>query len=162
MPTATYIALANYTVPSGGAASVTFSSIPATYRDLVYVISGKLENASSTDTRLRVNGDSGSNYSRVFASGNGSTTQSGTTASATHFFSWYAGDVQSQAIGHLMDYSATNKHKTLLTRQGYANDNSMSMQAGRWANTNAITSMEFSTTNDFAEGTTFAIFGIVS
>ena len=43
------------------ASSVTFSSIPSTYTDLVLVLQGSFDSAD--DVRFRFNGDTGSNYS---------------------------------------------------------------------------------------------------
>ncbi len=161
--TATYIALANTTVPTGGLATVTFSNIPATYRDLVYVISGQLENATSTDTILRVNGDSGGNYSRVYSYGNGASVSTASETALNQFLPWYTRNNGSNAIGYVMDYSATDKHKVILARSNNASNEGTSMQTQRWANTAAITSLAFSSsTNEFAEGTTFALYGIVS
>jgi hypothetical protein len=57
MPTPTYTPLATVTLGTT-AASVTFSSIPATYRDLIFVLSGL---GGSANITLRYNGDSGSN-----------------------------------------------------------------------------------------------------
>ena len=42
----TYKAISTVTVGSGGAASITFSSIPATYTDLVLKISGRHDTSS--------------------------------------------------------------------------------------------------------------------
>jgi hypothetical protein len=64
MPTSTYVALATTTL-GATAASVTFSSIPATYRDLVLVYNGTTSANIGVDVEF--NGDTNSaNYSRVF------------------------------------------------------------------------------------------------
>jgi len=107
MPTATYIALANYTVTGSAVNSVTFSSIPATYRDLVLVFSGAL--SADSPVYLTYNADT-SNYTRVQMNGNGSTTSS-TSGSDGRVVE--LGNTQSDFIAHIMDYSATDKHKTV-------------------------------------------------
>ena len=62
----------------------------------------------------------------------------------------------------LMDYSATDKHKTVLTRSG-TNLDGVEALAGRWANTAAVTSWVILTSSAaFASGTTFALYGIQS
>ena len=162
MPTPTYTALATRTL-TAAAASVTFSSIPATYRDLVYVISGDLVSATATDVLLRVNSDSGSNYSRIVAFAGNNNAISGVSETRTSFACWFATTGISNSIGQIMDYSATDKHKTLLSRQnGTQFGLGISMQGQRWANTAVITSLAFSTSNNFASGTTFSLYGIVA
>jgi hypothetical protein len=162
MPTATYIALANYTVPSGGAASVTFSSIPATYRDLVLVANGVAEPSQSGSVRVRFNSDTtDANYSRVFMQGSGA----GNTASGAtngHFFFDLYDSFGQPTILQIMDYSATDKHKTVLTRWS-GTTSYVVAAAHRWANTNAITTIALVPNGfEFAQGFTIDLYGIVS
>jgi len=165
MPTATYIALANITLTSSQA-TVVFSNIPTTYRDLILV--GDITPDGNIGYYLRVNGDTGSNYSAVVMSGNSfnttaSTTQSGTFAQVGIYYVSNAN--RQNIISHFMDYSATDKHKTILTRTGHPNE--VVATAARWASTTAINSITLSgqqnfSTNSFASGSTFALYGIVS
>ena len=166
MPTQTYIPLANITLGST-ASSVTFSSIPATYRDLVVVFAGAATTSANT-VLIRLNSDTGSNYSSVFARGNGSNAASSSTTTTGAWFlqaNEALGTTQSNAIGQIMDYSATDKHTTILTR---ANNNNttgpaVEMIASRWANTAAVTSVQvYVSSNAFASGSTFALYGIAS
>jgi len=75
MPTPTYTPLATVTLGSA-TSSVTFSSIPATYRDLILIFDGT--RTGNNNVQYRFNSDTGTNYSTVIAAGNGS----GTTSSA--------------------------------------------------------------------------------
>ena len=59
-------------VGSGGAASVTFSSIPQTYLDLRLVANCRGDTAGSYNIQAQFNGDSGSNYDDVVAWNTGS------------------------------------------------------------------------------------------
>ena len=152
-----YVALANITL-SSAASSVSFSSIPNTFRDLIYVISGQLSSASATNTLLRFNGDSTVNYQRTWALGNGALSTSSGVGTENAIFTWVGTNVQGMAVGQIMDYSQTAAYKVVLTRQNSAS--SVEMQGQRWISTSAITSMVFSTTNNFAAGTTFALYGI--
>lgn len=161
MPTSTYIALANYTVPSGGVASVTFSSIPATYRDLVLIIDSQCVTSSLDGIDAQFNSDTGSNYAFVLANGDGSSTSSSSNASRTSIPIGLTGTAQINTIAHIMDYSATDKHKTTLSR-GNASASAVRMVAGRWANTAAITSIKLQAGSNFIAGSTFALYGIVS
>jgi len=158
MPTPTYTPLATVTLGSS-AASVTFSSIPATYRDLIFVLSGVVSAGAGEVIRVNFNGDTTSgNYSAVFANGDGSNTASGTEA--RRFGLMYAS--RSQTVASFMDYSATDKHKTYLSRTGGAS-NAFEMIAGRWANTAAITSFRvFPDANGFASGSTLSLYGVIA
>jgi len=161
VPTNTYTALATVTL-GGSDADITFASIPATYRDLV-VIADIIPTAATQDIRLRFNGDSGNNYAWVEAGGNGSVTYTGATSSTSAIVSGYLTTSSRIAIqNQIMDYSATDKHKSVLVRQSAAGE-AVTMRAGRWGNTAAITSITLVTaTSTFASGTTFSLYGIVS
>lgn len=162
MPTMTYTPLATVTLAST-ASSVTFSSIPATYRDLILVV-----NASSsiqTELFLRLNSDTGSNYNTVRMQGNGSITGSASTANATGARLNGNGDIMTtlsfNALIQFLDYSATDKHKSGLSRTNSANG--VDACAFRWANTNAVsTVLAYPATGTFSSGSTFNLFGVIS
>jgi hypothetical protein len=158
MPTATYKPLATVTLGSS-ASTVTFSNIPATYRDLIFVLSGIVSAGGGEVIRVNFNGDTTSgNYSAVLANGTGSTANSATEA--RRFGLIYAS--RSQTVASFMDYSATDKHKTYLSRTGGAS-NVLEVIAGRWANSAAITSIRvFTDANGFASGTTLSLYGVIA
>ena len=148
--------LATVTLGSS-ASSVTFSSIPATYRDLVVVIEG---GSSGTVVQLiYFNNDTGANYSSVRMFGNGSTAGSEAVSSPRIGNSYSSSTLTKVQI---MDYSATDKHKTYLAR----NDRAASIviaEAGRWANTSAITSVKVQpTTGTYNSGTTVNLYGVIA
>ena len=159
MPTPTYTALANITLGSS-ASSVTFSSIPATYRDLVLVLAGTI--SASNGMYLRINGDTGANYTAVYAYGNGTLAISDT---ALVFNGLYAGNFTTtitNSVNQIMDYSATDKHKTMIQR---GNDSAALtiMTAARWANTSAITSVQvMPSSGTLSTGFTASLYGIAS
>ncbi len=161
-----YIALATTTLTTA-ASSVTFSSIPTSVngvalRDLILVINAAV--TAEGVPRARVNGDAASNYSRVemFAGNVGifssTATQgffdlgrSGTGSSGTRFM----------CVTQFMDYSATDKHKTVLSRNNDDDTRALSALAQRWANTAAITSITcILSANSYATGSTFSLYGI--
>ena len=163
MPTMTYTPLATVTLGSS-ASSVTFSSIPATYRDLIIV--SNTDNTVQADYHLRLNGDTGSNYNRVVAQGDGSATFSSTQTNTTFIRMSGSGDLMTNfsnnAIIQIMDYSATDKHTTVLVRNGTAT-RGVEMVAGRYASTLAITSvLLFPSTGSFDIGSTFNLFGVIA
>ena len=151
-----YVALATVTL-SSATSSVTFGSIPATFKDLVVIVSGT--QAAISASIIAFNGNTtASNYSRVWMLGDGSGTASNASSADRLIFN--LGSTQSSAIVQIMDYSATDKHKTYLSRSN-APGNYLYALAGRFANTSAITSVSFTgDPSSFVAGTTFSLYGI--
>ena len=164
MPTPTYTPLANITLATN-TTTITFSSISQAYRDLVLVCNGK-SSTSTAQASITANGNSGANYSYIFAGGNGSTTLS---QSSTGQSSYAFGNGRSyintspgwNLVVNFMDYSATDKHKSLVARENHS-DLGTDMWAMRWANTAAITSLTITGNGTFATGSTFALYGIAA
>lgn len=166
MPTSAMTALATITLGST-ASSVTFGSIPATYRDLRLIIGNWTSTAENT-CYVRVNGDTATNYSYVFMLGNGSSASSNSSSAtaAGLLIGGLEGVSLTEIINgeiSIFDYSATDKHKSSLARYNYAGRETSS-SAARWASTAAITSLlvRISPSGSFNAGTTFSLYGIVS
>lgn len=155
-PVPTYAALATTTTASNDT-SVVFSSIPATYRDLIVVANGK-RSTNTAGVLVYLNGDTTqANYSRVVMYGNG-TDDFSFANNESEFVYMDNGDTVFRV--QLMDYSATDKHKTLLARSDETSKWTFAI-AGRWANTAAVASIEFySMSGYFVDGTTFSLYGI--
>jgi hypothetical protein len=165
MPTPTYTPLATVTLGST-ASSVTFSSIPATYRDLILVATSTTAITSSGFCSVRFNADSGSNYSEVWMQSVGAP-PAASSSSFSNGTELGFGGAFSQAIMQIMDYSATDKHKTTLNKWNTiaitTNDAVLQARAGRWANTAAITTVRLgASAGVLAIGTTFNLYGIAS
>ena len=158
MATPTYTLIDSVTL-SSSATTVTFSSIDQSYRDLV-LVEETIGTGSSVNGYHRFNSDSGSNYSYVFMLGNGSSTSS-SSATSTEFYGANASATNKGFARHqILDYSATDKHKTILTIRTSEQADIMAL-AQRWANTSAVTSLSITTPlNQFAAGTTFHLYGI--
>lgn len=155
MPTPQYIALANLTIASS-ATSITFSSISQSYRDLVIIA----DTNSPFIYGMRFNSDTGTNYSYVQMGGaNGSTFS--TTGSETFSRIGYSSASRTILNVNIFDYSATNKHKTAISRDSSAGF-SVRALASRWANTSAINSITLfiSDGSSFSAGSTFALYGV--
>jgi hypothetical protein len=158
MPKKTYNQINSVTL-AASSSSVTFSSIPQNFRDLICIVSGTT--SLVTNTAVRLNADSGSNYSYVVVEGTGT---SSTSFSATDTLPEVGriGTTQSTSIIQIMDYSATDKHKSILGRGGGAND-IVKMSATRWANTAAVNSVAviaIPSPRTFNSGTTLTLYGI--
>ena len=163
---ATYVPINTQTLGSA-AASVTFSSIPQGYTDLVLVVSAKSNTATLDYTRIRFNSDTGSNYSRTYLGGNGSSAYSGRDSNATSYIDGYAeataSGIYSPTIYNIQNYSNTTTYKTILSKGESANSGAGAI-VGLWRNTAAITSINISNLNgnSFDTGSTFTLYGIAS
>lgn len=158
MPTPTYTPIANITLASP-ANTVTFSSISQAYRDLILITNVN----TSTYYVAYINGDSGSNYYSLAMSGNGSTPSSG---SGNEPFLNSGGGPSNATTSwnfEFLDYSATDKHKTILQR--ITKQTIVQASVSRWASTAAITTIKldsYSTNPVFGVGSTFALYGIAA
>ncbi len=157
------------TVTLGSAQStVTFSSIPSTYKHLQIRCISKNTSADYT-IRAQFNGDTGSNYSQHGLTGNGSSTSVYATAPDTNVpFGVSAGTATSvfnAAVIDILDASSTTKYKTTRALFGWdANGSgSVGLLSGSWRSTSAITSIVLSSfTGNFAQHSTYALYGIKS
>ena len=166
---ATYTPIATTTLGSA-ANSVTFSSIPSTYQDLVLVINyGQTSGANGFSVQF--NGDTGTNYSGTTINGNGS------SASSSRYTSANCVDIAenlgsttlgaSTIIAHFMNYANTSTYKTVLSRGANAATVTQAL-VGLWRNTSAINQMiislggAFTSTPTALAGSTFTLYGIAS
>jgi hypothetical protein len=108
----TYVPIATQTLGSA-TASVTFSSIPATYTDLVLIVAAQNVTASGVNNMaLVLNSDGGTNYSMTRLSGNGSTVSSDRASSAT-YAGWTRIDNTGSAFSTTFSYSKLFKHDNI-------------------------------------------------
>jgi hypothetical protein len=168
MPTSTYVPLATLTL-TGNDSSIVFSSIPATYRDLVIAGNVRSTRAATTeDLFMELNGDTTSSYSAVYMYGAG--TPASFTASGTYVVVATNTAAASQASGlfspvnfSILDASATDKHKTILSRNGGGAQDQVWSAAGRYASNTAINSITlYYNIASVAAGTTLTLYGIAA
>lgn len=161
--------LATVTVGSGGSTSVSFTSIPSTYAHL------QIRSSFTTSTggqviSVRLNSDTGSNYTLHSLVGNGSaaSADSGTSQPYSPIFGRVVGTSTTNptvVVTDILDYTNTNKNTTLRSLGGNDNNGSgeINLISGLWLNTAAITSIEISPYNgavNFKEYSHFALYGI--
>lgn len=154
----TYESIATQTLGSA-AASVTFSSIPSTYTDLVLVIAGT-NTTSAQAIGMTFNGDTGTNYSRTAVYGDGTNAASIRDTNIARMDVVYYGTTQSNGIVNIMNYANTTTFKTVLAR---SNDPASAVNANvcLWRNTAAITSITLTAVSTtLAAGSTFSLYGI--
>lgn len=162
----TYVKIASVTVGSGGAANITFSSIPSTYDDLIVLLSLRGTSAFTNETVYVYPNGSSANGTRRALYGTGSVAGS---ESASNIRLDYSPDSSATAstFGNASIYipnyaGATNKSMSL---EGVAEGNVtgmyMAMTAALWSQTTAISSLEFDPVNgDFAQYSTAVLYGI--
>ena len=157
----TYVPLATQTLGSA-VASVTFSSIPATYTDLVLVYTGVIASGGEVGLSLRFNGDSGANYSKTDIVGSGAAATSARDSNYTEANIGLASSTtQANSIFHIMNYSNATTYKTALGR-GNNTGGYVRAGVGLWRSTAAITSITLIAGGlvNFNIGSTFTLYGI--
>jgi len=170
---ATYTLISS-NVLSSSAASVTFSSIPATYTDLVLRVSAR-DNDTGAFQQLRItfNGDSATNYSYTNIYGTGSSAFSLGAATANfnyiNFQSSDSNGATANTFGnselYIPSYTASqNKPVSMFSvSETNATATNMGATAGLWRNTAAITSFTISPASgslSFLTGSSFYLYGI--
>lgn len=147
--------------------SVTFSSIPSTYTDLVLVMNMSVATVNNS-TNMRLNGDTtGNNYSATILSGTGSTGYTIRYTSVNSIYVDFYGNPGTTSnpnvtIVHLMNYSSTTTNKTTLSRGNNASYGTDAI-VGLWRNTAAINSITiFQPTYNMNVGSTFTLYGIAA
>ena len=157
----TYESISTQTL-SVAAASITFSSIPATYTDLVLIVNGGISSATQS-YGLRFNSDSATNYSYTFLSGDGATASTGRYATQNFIpLSWNAASttVADMVISHINNYSNTTTYKTVLSRHSNA-ALGVDDVTGLWRSTSAVsTILVYATSGNLVTGSTFTLYGI--
>lgn len=163
----TYTPIATQTLAST-TATVTFSSIPSTYTDLILVGDFSMSSPSGTVYIVgRVgNGsiDTGSNYSSTVLVGNGSTASSYRTSSVAYmqYDTYITGSNRAMLTANFQNYSNTTTNKTALGRTSSAATNTSAI-VNLWRSTSAIERINLYdfTGNSFATGSTFTLYGIL-
>jgi len=166
----TYTPIATQTLGSA-AASVTFSSIPQGYTDLVVVCNVRTDQSGSSGTpqnfSINYNSDTGSNYSTT-------TLYAITTAGTALSYRWSSqtegriGASAQTSAGYfaqtnvnIQNYSNSTTYKTGISRSGYQGQYGVEADVHLWRNTNAITSIILSAPGlNLAAGSTFSLYGI--
>ena len=156
--------IASQTIGSGGASSITFSSIPQNFTHLQlrgsFVGSGII---------LAVcNGDFGANYSEhvVFGYNGNGASQATVSQNYMRLFGYHTGSsatYPTSVIMDIYDYTSTNKNKTFKVLFGtdQNGDGEVGLSSGLWfASPTAITSISLVST--FNQYSTFQLYGMTT
>lgn len=162
-----YFPIRSYVVPSGGATSLEWTSIPSTYTHLQIRVMN-LSGSATGDLRLQFNSDTGSNYSLHYLAGDGATASAGGTANTTYAYCGQGGSSTNPAVSviDVLDYANGNKYKTTRTLSGYDPNGTggwIFLGSGNWRNTNAITSIKlFINGYNLNQYSSFALYGVLA
>jgi len=161
----TYTKIASTTLGSASA-SVTLSSIPSTYTDLVLVINGG--GSANINVSMQFNGDTTSNYSITAIAGDGSTASSTRRTSQTAMRldeNSYTGTTlaASNLIVSIMNYANTTTFKTVISRSNNAGVGTSAI-IGLWRKTpEAINQVIINAIGgNWITGSTFNLYGIAA
>lgn len=158
MPTITYTPIARQVLDSAQS-TVTFSSIPGTYTDLVLIANGSTT-TTTANIRFQFNGDTAGNYSRTRVLGDGSAASSERESNVGSMAIGDWGTDRCTVLVSIQNYANTSTFKTVLSRSN--SEGFVSAYVGLWRKTpEAITSITFfKNSANFTAGSTFTLYGI--
>jgi len=167
----TYTLIASNTVGSGGASSVTFSSIPATYTDLIVKVSSRHTYSQVWDWfSIAFNGSS-SGYSIILFWTDSSTPASYAGNNQSNMTITEGGDGASATTNtfgnteiYIPNYTSSN-YKSVsadAVNENSATSAGKGFTAGLWSNTSTITSIQITPSNsgNFVQYSSFYLYGI--
>jgi hypothetical protein len=168
----TYTLIASNVLTSSGASSVTFSSIPQTFTDLVVRVSYRGNNAAEWEGFLSLRPNSASGTSNTYLTGTGSAAQS---LRSTQFYSILdsSGTYSANSNGstantftsiewYIPNYTATTTKQIsgFATSEYNSSTTYMSISANYLSSTSAITSLLLRDLNGMYTGSSFYLYGI--
>lgn len=170
-----YDSIATVTVGSGGSSSITFTSIPSTYKHLQIRGISRI-NTTATGASynlLQFNSDTtGGNYYEHDLAGTGAIVvgqaYAGQNGEGVYFGESTRNNLTSGIfcanISDILDYTNTSKYKTVRTLTGWDANGSgeVYFQSNLWMSTSAVTSITINpvATKAFTQYTSFALYGI--
>ena len=170
-----YESIQTVTVGSGGSSSISFTSIPSTYKHLQirYLARSTVANVADGYVSLRFNGDTtnGNYYFFHFLDGNGSSAAAASGGTNTIVYGGVCAGNNATAnvfgggVIDVLDYQNTFKYKVTRGLGGIDNNGSgvMRLASGNWFNTAAINEITIGANafgNSFTEYSQFALYGI--
>ena len=151
---------------TGSSGTITFSSIPSTYKHLQIRIAASNNSGSTVTIVPNFNGDTASNYSAHWLSGNGSSVSSSGSSSNTIQGMVMIADGSSAVspmILDILDYADTNKYKTMRSMFGYMASpyQIIRLHSANWRNTAAITSISLvAAAGSYTSNSRFSLYGV--
>jgi hypothetical protein len=168
--TNSYESISTVTVGAGGSSTISFTSIPGTYKHLQirYISRGSIS-ATFTNVNVRFNSDTGNNYRTHWLDGDGSTAKGEDSGTSNLIYLGVGTGANASAsvfgagVFDFLDYANTNKYKTCRSLAGEDNNGSgfVGLISGLWMSTSAITSIDITpNSGTISQYSQFALYGI--
>lgn len=155
---ATYEPISTQTVAGTSTSTVTFSSVPQTYTDLVLV--SVVTQSADVAGYLRFNSDTAANYSRTRLVGTGTTVTTATASATGIEYSFGTLTNIVNVIWHINNYSNATTYKFAISRNNATGD-WVGSSTGLWRSTAAISTVSFTVSSGYiVAGSTFTLYGI--
>lgn len=164
--TSAYESIATVAVGAGGSGTITFSSIPSTYKHLQI---RALTRSAGGNVNMRFNSDSGSNYWTHWLDGDGATIRAEASGLGNLHYAGYGATATAGAnvfggnVIDIIDYANTSKYKTIRGISGFDSNGSgwAGLISGYWASTSAISTIVITpNSSTFPQYSHFALYGI--
>jgi hypothetical protein len=169
-----YESIATVTVGSGGAATISFTSIPATYTHLQVrgIVRNDAGGGNTQNLNMTINNDTSSAYSLHQLDADGSSTSAygenvnrSNCAQVMQLTTSTAGaNIFGTGIIDILDYTNTNKNRTVRSLRGQDQNNtsgSLSFKSYLYTSTTAISRLDFiSNGGNLVQYSQLALYGI--
>ena len=168
LATNSYESIATITVGATSVSSVEFTSIPSTYSHLQIRAISRGDRATTTETLfVNFNSDTANYYTHGLY-GTGATAAAYSDNGNPNYFSTTPGtsissSIYSATVWDLLDYSNSNKYKTIRVLHGYDANGSgtIRLTSSLWTSTSAISSIKILSSQDkIIQYSHFALYGI--
>lgn len=156
---------------TGSSSTITFSSIPSTYKHLqIRYIAQSTRNANDDELAIEINGDTSSTYySHMLYGvsttvGPGGSAQSGASSIGVTTGGAIASQQVSSGVIDILDYGNTSIKKVFRSFSAYTlvGNNFLKIASGHWPSTSAITSISLisNTNSNWTTNTVISLYGI--
>jgi hypothetical protein len=166
----TFVQIGSTVTVSTATASINFTSIPATYTDLVLYLSARNSDATPMrDFRMQFNSDTAANYVNIEVYGISGSAGSGTTSTNQIQGAYNADSSTASTFSNISCYIpnyAGSNIKSVSTDDAAENNSTSDAQlrliASKWSGTAAITSIQLtSNSGNFVQYSTASLYGIL-
>jgi len=160
---ATYTLISSVIVGSGGAANIEFTSIPATYTDLLLKVSPRISSTNGTVYVDYNSSTSNQSWNRLYNSSGSVGADTGSRQYITAVTSDYTANTFGSTEIYIPNYASSNNKSSLVdtVQENNSSTNLQALVANLWSNSAAITAIRivpFSGT--FVQYSTAYLYGI--
>jgi hypothetical protein len=154
---------------TGSSGTISFTSIPSTYRHLQIRYTGGISYSSNAYDALAIQFNSDTtttNYNQHYLAGNASSAYAGNYTGVRNAATWMIQSntgIFSPGIIDILDYTNTNKNKTVRSFSGidFNTGGQIFFNSTLWMNTAAVTSISLvSASGNFLNNSSFALYGV--